>query len=131
MMGDDKFSLRDFAIYFGLCWIVSVAVIGQKLVRRLGRDPVAPLDPHALAIWRARRSWLIAAEITTTVTLALAAVLLAKVSGWDVWIAMMASYAAASVGLPFLVHAMMALIGQRLGVEIRPVEGNDHDHDHG
>lgn len=127
-MTDDKYSIRDFAVYFGLCWIVSVAVIGQKLVRRLGRDPVAPIDPHALAIWKARRAWLIAAEISTTFTLALAAVLLARISGWDIRVAMAASYVAASVGLPFLVHAMMALIGQRLGVEIRPVKDAEDDH---
>lgn len=128
-MTEDKYSIRDFAVYFGLCWIVSVAVIGQKLVRRLGRDLVAPIDPHALAIWRARRAWLIAAEISTTFTLALAAVLLARISGWDIRVAMAASYVAASVGLPFLVHAMMALIGQKLGVEIRPVKGAADEHD--
>lgn len=130
-MADEKFSLRDFAVYFSLCWAVTVLVIASRLGRKLARDPIGPLDPQSLAVWRARRRWLITAEFIATPALALAAVLLAAMSGWRVEVAMVAAYAAALGGLPFLAHVLLTMVGQRLGVDIRearlPDEGGRDD----
>lgn len=124
MPASDNFSFRDFFAWLALCWIVTVVVVSGRLVGKLSRDPVPPLTPEALAIWRRKRWWMVAAEIAATPALALAAVLLAYMSGWNIIVSMIAAYAAALGGIPFLAHVMLQLVGQKLGVEVRAADIN-------
>lgn len=115
--GQPTTTFAEFVEYFAICWLATTSVLVARVARRLSTDPVEPLDLEALRVWRARRRWLIAAELAALPALTMVAVLCTYWSGPDYLIALSAGLIAGALGFPFLVHAVETLVRRKISID--------------
>lgn len=121
-MTEERINLPEFLGMLAACWLVTLAVIVAKIAKRLGEDPIEPIDPVQRVGWQVRRKWLLIVELASTPALALGAVILTHWAGRNLLVGMASAYVAAALGLPLLTHGIMTLVGKRVGLEFTPVD---------
>lgn len=117
----ERFDWLHFRDHMALSFIGGCLWMVARIARKLGADPVPPLDPEARRAWDIRRRWFVVVEVAAAPALLSLAALISMWSGWSPAVTFMSGMAAAGVGFPFAVSVMRDFVRRRV------IEGGDHD----
>lgn len=113
---DDDYSAQEFLRFFVVAWLSSLAFIVARVTGWLAKSPVQPVEPEMLREWRARRWWVVWAEISASPAMGLVSAVATILSGNNVLVAAAGGLVVGAVGFPFLVGGIRELVRRRLNL---------------
>ena len=112
-----RFDWATFWQHWQLSFLAGCLILVARLAQSLAKSPVEPDDPAQLKVWRARRRWLVVAEVAALPSLTLMAAVLTMLSNGSPVVALFSGLVAGSVGFPFMVSAMRDFVRKRIEAE--------------
>lgn len=119
-----RFDWPAFWAHWQLSLLAGCLILVARLTHALARSPIEPEDPAALKAWRARRRWMVAAEVAALPSLTLMAAVLTILSNGSPVVALFSGLVAGGVGFPFMVSAMRDFVRRRIELEGGPDNGD-------
>lgn len=98
-------------------------ILVARLAHALSRSPVEPEDAAGQRAWRARRRWMVVAEVAALPSLTLMAAVLTMLSNGSPVVALFSGLVAGGVGFPFMVSAMRDFVRRRIEAEVDHNDG--------
>lgn len=108
---------RLFLEYFTIAWIMSCLAITARIANMLARDPVPPLEPEKVILWRAQRRWVWIAELAAAPVLAAVTATATFFYEGNPWVAAAGGIVTGALGFPFLVRALKTMIDRRYDIK--------------
>ena len=112
-----RFDWATFWQHWQLSFLAGCLILVARLAQSLAKSPVEPDDPAQLKVWRARRRWLVVAEVAALPSLTLMAAVLTMLSNGSPVVALFSGLVAGGVGFPFMVSAMRDFVRKRIEAE--------------
>lgn len=112
-----RFDWGAFWQHWQLSFLAGCLILVARLAQSLAKSPVEPEDPEQLRIWRARRRWLVVAEVAALPSLTLMAAVLTMLANGSPVVALASGLVAGGVGFPFMVSAMRDFVRRRIDME--------------